>query len=160
MKAKGFTLIELLVVIAIIGLLSSVVMASLSTARNKARDAAIKMDVNQFATLHELNRSEYGGYCELTVGWIGASISCASAYSGIYATKARAICEDIVKNAAENNWGSPGAYRMYQGPSPGCTNDYTFMVQLNNGKWYCQGSSGAKGEYASYTSQPGCYNNP
>ena len=51
---KAFTLIELLVVIAIIGLLSSVVLASLNTARLKARDARRIADIKQLQIATEL----------------------------------------------------------------------------------------------------------
>lgn len=52
---RGFTLIELLVVIAIIGILSSVVLASLNSARQKGRDARRISDIKQLQLALELN---------------------------------------------------------------------------------------------------------
>ena len=60
---KGFTLIELLVVVAIIGVLASVVLASLNTARSKGSDAAIKENLAnvraQAEIFYDANTSAY-----------------------------------------------------------------------------------------------------
>ena len=64
-KPMGFTLIELLVVIAIIGILSAVVLASLSTARSKGNDAGVKSNLETVSTqagVFLLNSNSYGVY--------------------------------------------------------------------------------------------------
>jgi prepilin-type N-terminal cleavage/methylation domain-containing protein len=77
---EGFTLIELLVVIAIIGILSSVVLASLNTARDKGADAAGKANLNNARAQAELfydNGNTYDGVCD-SAGGIGSLVSAAT----------------------------------------------------------------------------------
>ena len=54
-KYSGFTLIELLVVIAIIGILASIVLVSLNTAREKGIEAAIKSNLKNMIPQAELS---------------------------------------------------------------------------------------------------------
>ncbi len=61
-RQGGFTLIELLVVIAIIGLLASVVLVALNSARMKSRDARRVADMNQVAKALELFYNDYAAY--------------------------------------------------------------------------------------------------
>lgn len=62
MNKKGFTLIELLVVIAIIGLLSTLAVVALGSARQKANDAKRLADIKQIQTALELYYTDSSSY--------------------------------------------------------------------------------------------------
>ncbi len=65
---KGFTLIELLVVIAIIGLLSTLAVVALTSARTKARDSKRVADMKQVQTAMELYYSANSAYPACAAG--------------------------------------------------------------------------------------------
>lgn len=113
---RGFTLIELLVVIAIIGILSSIVLASLSGPRDRAKDTAIQAMVSQIRSAAEVY------------------------YVDSYGDANDSFCNEIegtLKAAIEKRGGDDVAY--------GCTasgNTYTANATLSTGKIFCVDSTG------------------
>ncbi len=85
---RGFTLIELLVVIAIIGILSSVVLASLNSARNKGKDVAVKSNLSNIRSeaslFYDDTASTYTGLCSDTQ--VAGMVAEATRQSGAAAT--------------------------------------------------------------------------
>lgn len=82
MNKKGFTLIELLVVIAIIGLLSTLAVVALGSARVKARDSKRLSDLKQLQTALELYYTDQGSYPSgsgVTLGVAGGNYACLDA---------------------------------------------------------------------------------
>ena len=75
-KNTGFTLIELIVVISLITLLSSVILASLNSARDKAKTRAFASNMLSFQTALELYKTDTGYYpYELTSSMVGGITS-------------------------------------------------------------------------------------
>jgi prepilin-type N-terminal cleavage/methylation domain-containing protein len=155
---KGFTLIELLVVVAIIGILSTVVLASLTSARSKARDTAIKSDIAEFEKLLVLEFDATGSYYALQPNsWVAFPATCDTAFTGTYATKATEICRNILSHSAD--W--YGSNRVFFGTSANTGQTYSVMATISTGVFFCAGSTGKSSVEAgvSFTS-PGCWANP
>jgi prepilin-type N-terminal cleavage/methylation domain-containing protein len=81
---RGFTLIELLVVIAIIGILASVVMASLNSAREKARNAGYVSQIKEYQKALELSFNDNNSYPGNASVWgcIGTGYAGGRCFSG------------------------------------------------------------------------------
>lgn len=117
MNKKGFTLIELLVVIAIIGLLSTLAVVALSSAREKARDSKRLSDLKQIQTALELYYTDNNAYPSLSStstlgsanfdcldgGGIVASCSTAPTYMGLIPADPQTGTTDYVYQANDSD---------------------------------------------------------
>lgn len=79
---SGFTLIELLVVIAVIGILASVVIASLNSARVKSRNARRTNDIKQLLNAFNLGLEGAGALPSSAGAWVCVSASCYDGWAG------------------------------------------------------------------------------
>jgi len=135
---KGFTLIELLVVIAIIGLLSSMAVVNLNSARGKARDAKRISDVKQLSLVIDMaaTANPTGSYqLVLPIACQPAgslTTACGTDFQGVDWTEITDPSSS--PDACNGNLDVPCAYSM--GVNNAAVNDYEICFYLEEGSGY------------------------
>ena len=143
---KGFTLIELLVVIAIIGILSSVVLASLTTARSKGQAAAIQSELSNMRAQAELYYSQNGNkYGTSTIGNDPGNCSTSS--------------DDLFGTVSDYGLGEliDGVIYSYSGANPKCfvsKTNWSVSATLTDGSFWCVDNTGKSASTTMNTTVP------
>lgn len=142
---RGFTLIELLVVIAIIGILSSVVLASLNTARSKGTDAKIQSEIRSVAVNAEIFYDTYGN----TYGTTSASGTCTTA-SSLFQFGNPNIRQIITDLVSATSAGDPACY------SSATAFAISHPLTSQSGVHFCADSTGRTGTSSAAVTATNC----
>jgi prepilin-type N-terminal cleavage/methylation domain-containing protein len=156
-RQKGFTLIELLVVIAIIALLSGVILASLSVARAKSRDARRISDAEQIRTAIALYANSTGSVPASTTAYY-------CAFSG--ETRCGAFAGNFSGTPMAFGWtGTNSLESQLSGYIPKLptdpTNSYPYVYYyMPNGFTQCDGVVGTGTPVVIFSTEANTYNLP
>jgi prepilin-type N-terminal cleavage/methylation domain-containing protein len=126
---RGFTLIELLVVIAIIGILSSIVLSSLNTARNKGMDAGAKSTLSDARAQAQLF---YGENNNKFVQLIASATDVCHPLANINALLYSAAQSEGITTVLGDTTGGPGKAVCNSTP-----NGWAIELPLKDGTYYC-----------------------
>ena len=133
---KGFTLIELLVVVAIIALLAATILASLGSARTKARDARVVSELSSLRAQMELFSNSNGfTYGSSTNAYCGSSpwnISSAQPTNGP---------QTLIQGISNDLNGSPSSFSNMACNTSGTA--WAVSALLPGGSYWCVDSNGS-----------------
>jgi prepilin-type N-terminal cleavage/methylation domain-containing protein len=141
-QRRGFTLIELLVAIAIIGVLSAVVLASLTATRSKGADAAAKKSLTSARPQGELfyyaNGNSYANACvNASVGGVKSvysqALSAANAEGFLFQRGAAGDTSHVTCNDAAGGWAVEVPLKNTPPSSPMYCVDYTGLATTTGG---------------------------
>ena len=115
-KSEGFALVELLVVLSIIGVLSGMVLVSVSEAKEKARDSKRVQQIGEINKAIELYKSDNGGNAPILPGTGPGGISCSREYADELGTNEEGYCVAVSGGVSGGSTVAWDAFKQAIGP--------------------------------------------
>ena len=143
---RGFTLIELLVVIAIIGILSSVVLASLNTARDKGTDAKIQSEIRSVQVNAEIYYDNNGNTYGSTAA-VGVCTLAGTMFDNVSNPNIRQIITDL---RGAHGTADPACY------SSATAYAISHQLKANSAVYFCADSTGKVGTSSAGATTTAC----